>query len=182
MIISKYGFNDVTVLSNFKLDPSRVAAQVVSGISFLGAGTIFLEKKFVKGLTTAAGIWATSAIGLAVGAGMYGVGIFSTFIVLVILKFLQKFLDLHCLRKMEGSKIFDIKIKMSNYPDKKITKLLSEENYTLSSFKTDKSLEDSKCIYNIHFIIRAKNEESPLDVAKKINNIDDVISIEIEGM
>lgn len=182
MIISKYGFSDIIALNNIGLDPSRIAAQVVSGISFLGAGTILLEKRFIKGLTTAAGIWATAAIGLAVGSGMYEVGIFATFIVFVILKFSQKFLDLHFFKKIQGSKLFNVSIKMSKYPDNKIGEVLSNENYILSSFKTEKSLEDSISIYNIHFIIRAKKEESSLGLAKKLNDIDDVMSVEIENM
>ena len=75
MIVSKYGFWDILGNTGIGLDPSRIAAQVVSGIGFLGAGTIIIQKLFVRGLTTAAGIWATSAIGLAVGAGQYWLGI-----------------------------------------------------------------------------------------------------------
>ena len=77
MIISKYGFADLTAAD------ARVAAQAVSGISFLGAGVIFKNGNTVKGLTTAAGIWATAAIGLAVGAGMYWVGLFVTLLIAV---------------------------------------------------------------------------------------------------
>lgn len=74
MIISKYGFSDIAA----KADGARIAAQVVSGIGFLGAGMIFVHKNTVTGLTTAAGIWATSGVGLAIGGGMYIVGIAST--------------------------------------------------------------------------------------------------------
>jgi len=59
------------------LDPSRIAAQIVTGISFIGAGTILVRKEQISGLTTAAGVWATAAIGMAVGAGMYIIGILS---------------------------------------------------------------------------------------------------------
>ena len=71
MIVSQYGFQEIIKESSVTLDPSRVAAQVVSGIGFIGAGTIIFQKQIVRGLTTAAGIWATAGIGLAVGAGMY---------------------------------------------------------------------------------------------------------------
>ena len=70
MIVSQYGFQDIIKENSVSLDPSRVAAQVVSGIGFIGAGTIILQKQIVRGLTTAAGIWATAGIGLAVGAGI----------------------------------------------------------------------------------------------------------------
>ena len=71
------------------LDPSRVAAQVVSGIGFIGAGTIILQKQIVRGLTTAAGIWATAGIGLAVGAGMYVISIAATLLTLAGLELLS---------------------------------------------------------------------------------------------
>ena len=66
MIVSQYGFMEIIKIEGIDLDPSRVAAQVVSGIGFIGAGTIIFQKQIVRGLTTAAGIWATSGIGLAV--------------------------------------------------------------------------------------------------------------------
>lgn len=69
MIVSQYGFQQVIQENSVTLDPSRVAAQVVSGIGFIGAGTILIQKQFVRGLTTAAGLWATAGIGLAVGPG-----------------------------------------------------------------------------------------------------------------
>lgn len=76
-IVSQYGFG-------FDLkDSSRVAAQVVSGIGFLGAGTIIFQRNMVRGLTTAAGLWVTAAIGLACGTGMYAAAVLSTAIVLL---------------------------------------------------------------------------------------------------
>lgn len=84
MIISKYGFTDMGNWSNVSLDPSRVASQIVSGVGFLGAGTIFMNKQKVKGLTTAAGIWATAGVGMGIGAGMYTLGIGVTLLIVVV--------------------------------------------------------------------------------------------------
>ncbi|RCG31112.1 MgtC/SapB family protein [Sphaerisporangium album] len=70
MIVSKYGFSDV-LGSHIALDPSRVAAQIVSGIGFLGAGLIFIRRDAVRGLTTAATIWLTAGVGMAAGAGLW---------------------------------------------------------------------------------------------------------------
>ena len=88
MIISKYAFYDVVTESmalgaDVRLDPSRVASTIVSGVGFLGAGTIFVNKNKISGLTTAAGIWATSGVGMAMGAGMYVVGIAATIIIVI---------------------------------------------------------------------------------------------------
>ena len=79
MIVSKYGFFDIV-----EYDAARVAAQVVSGIGFLGTGLIFIKNNAVNGLTTAAGIWATAGIGLAMGAGLYAVAVFGTLLIVII--------------------------------------------------------------------------------------------------
>ena len=97
MIVSAYGFEGAMLTPEHRWDVSRVASQVVSGIGFIGAGTIIFHKSenVVRGLTTAAGLWVTAAIGLACGGGMYVLSIASTFLVLVGLEafnfFLHKF-------------------------------------------------------------------------------------------
>ncbi len=70
LLVSKYGFTDVLHSGTIVLDPSRVAAQIVSGLGFLGGGIIFVRGDSVKGLTTAAGVWMTAAVGMACGAGL----------------------------------------------------------------------------------------------------------------
>ena len=82
-IVSQYGFG-----IDLK-DSSRVAAQVVSGIGFLGAGTIIFQKNMVRGLTTAAGLWVTAAIGLACGTGMYAAAAIATVMILMGLEVLD---------------------------------------------------------------------------------------------
>ena len=92
IIVSAYGFS--TVLSaRVVLDPSRVAAQVVTGVGFLGAGSIILRNEAVKGLTTAASIWAVAGVGLAAGAGLYSAAVATTVIILVILAGLKPLED-----------------------------------------------------------------------------------------
>jgi len=85
IIVSAYGFNEVLAPGRIVLDPSRVAAQVVTGIGFLGAGIIIFRKNAVRGLTTAASIWAVAAVGLAAGAGLYIVAVAATSILSFIL-------------------------------------------------------------------------------------------------
>ena len=84
MIVSKYGFFDILQYGGLSADASRIAANVITGVSFLGAGMIIMRNASVKGLTTAAGIWTTSGIGMAIGAGMYTVGIFATVLMIVL--------------------------------------------------------------------------------------------------
>ncbi len=90
MLVSAYGFGDVLGTPNIGLlDPSRIAAQVVSGIGFLGAGTIIAHGNLVRGLTTAASVWTVAAIGLAVGGGMYRAAVIATVLALVLLLILR---------------------------------------------------------------------------------------------
>lgn len=99
MIVSSFGFSDVLGTPNVDLDPSRVAAQVVSGIGFIGAGAIlFLRQGIVRGLTTAAGLWTVAAIGLATGGGMYFAAVAATVISLMILWALQPIQQLYSQR------------------------------------------------------------------------------------
>src|SRR5580700_8713971 len=70
ILISKYGFTDILADGRVVLDPSRIAAQIVSGIGFIGGGVIFVRKDLVRGLTTATTIWVTAAVGMACGAGL----------------------------------------------------------------------------------------------------------------
>ena len=93
MILSKYAFVDVAIGADGLrgADPARIAAQVVSGISFLGAGVIFKNGNSIRGLTTAAGMWGTAAVGMAVGAGMYWLGLIEAAILVAIQIILHRF-------------------------------------------------------------------------------------------
>ncbi len=96
MIVSKYGFFDMLEYAaahgyeTMKLDPSRIAAGLVTAIGFLGAGTIFARSRGVTGLTTAAGLWATVGIGMTLGAGMYILSLFGTGFIVVVQAILHR--------------------------------------------------------------------------------------------
>ena len=95
MIVSRYGFDG-------QGDPGRVAAQIVSGIGFIGAGAIMVNRKAVHGLTTAAGIWVAAGIGMAVASGMYAIGVATTAISLVGLEVFGWLFRKHKAEVMEG--------------------------------------------------------------------------------
>lgn len=86
IIVSQYGFSEILTHDGVSLDPSRIAAQVVSGIGFIGAGTIIFNHQIVRGLTTAASLWATAGIGLTAGAGMSWLALAATILTLVALE------------------------------------------------------------------------------------------------
>ena len=143
MVISKYGFFDMLEfleLTDTKLDPSRVAAQIVSGVGFLGAGIIFIQKKTVTGLTTAAGIWTTAGIGMAIGAGMYAVGIASTLILLFAQILLHKNPKWTKFPKLKTLAIYDV-----SEPDfqKSASELLSAKHIAVHDTYISKN-QDSK--------------------------------------
>ena len=142
-----------------RVDPSRIAAQVVSGIGFIGAGTIILQKQIVRGLTTAAGIWATSGIGLAVGAGMYAIGIAATFLVLLGLETLSYFFKSIGLRNMMIDFSTDDKEAI-----KRVSKKFNTRNYVVVSYEMTEAYSDGKNIYHISMVVKAKrmNEEGLL--------------------
>lgn len=104
MLVSKYGFNDVIGHGHVGLDPSRIAAQVVTGVGFLGAGNILVQKQTIRGLTTAADVWVTAAIGLLIGCGMYAVGVIGTVMALLVLELFRqlscRFLNRHIALRM----------------------------------------------------------------------------------
>lgn len=85
MVLSSFGFQDILGTPNVVLDPSRIAAQIVSGIGFLGAGLIIFQREEVRGLTTAASIWVVAAIGAAAGAGLFVIAVITAVLALLVL-------------------------------------------------------------------------------------------------
>jgi len=159
MIVSQYGFMEVLKTDLIRLDPSRIAAQVVSGIGFIGAGTIILQKQIVRGLTTAAGIWATSGIGLAVGAGMYAVGISATLLVLLGLETLSYFFKSIGIRNMMIDFSTDDKEAI-----KRVSKKFNTRNYVVVSYEMTEAYTNGKNVYHVSMVVKAKrmNEEGLL--------------------
>ena len=159
MIVSQYGFMEVLKTDLIRLDPSRIAAQVVSGIGFIGAGTIILQKQIVRGLTTAAGIWATSGIGLAVGAGMYAVGISATLLVLLGLETLSYFFKSIGLRNMMIDFFTDDKEVI-----KRVSRKFNTRNYVVVSYEMTEAYTNGKNVYHVSMVVKAKrmNEEGLL--------------------
>ncbi len=91
MIVSKYGFFDLLQFEGLRADASRIASNVITGVGFLGAGVIFVKDVSIKGLTTAAGIWTTASVGLAIGAGMYTVALGATVLMVMFQLVFHKF-------------------------------------------------------------------------------------------
>lgn len=135
MIVSKYGFADILALKGCALDPSRIAAQIVSGIGFLGAGMIFVRKQAISGLTTAAGVWTTAAVGMAIGAKLYFIGLSATVLVLLIQIILHK--NIAWLHFPVSEQII-IEFKESDSAVPFIQQRFSESHIDIINFKMEK--------------------------------------------
>lgn len=160
MLVSQYGFMAVLDgAENLHLDPSRIAAQVISGIGFIGAGTIILQKQMVRGLTTAAGIWVTAGIGLAIGAGMYMLGISATLLTLVGLEALSFFF------KSLGLRSFSVEFVTQNKEvPSLVMKRLSSDGFRLTSYEMDEQQHGGTTTYSVSLVVKTSrnNEEDSL--------------------
>lgn len=163
MVISKYGFQDQLDWPNLGLDPARIAAQVVSGVGFLGAGMIFMQRHTVKGLTTAAGIWATAGVGMAIGSGLYILGAGATLIILVGQKLLHSRFSW-----LASPKTHQLVISLTNAEGAmgRIQELLHEQNISILSFQAENNSSESEL--NIEMILRLPESYHPVQLLSLI--------------
>lgn len=164
MVISKYGFGDIVseTVGGRGADGARLAAQVVSGIGFLGAGMIFVHKNTVTGLTTAAGIWATSGVGLAVGAGMYAIGIVTSALIVIAQILLHK--DFRWMKNSKSKKLVVKGVTEAQY-QQNLTEQLKKEGITVY----DVYIEKDDGGYNYTFIIEIPDDVYEQDIISDID-------------
>ena len=171
MLISIYIPQEYLGLKNG--DPGRIAAQVVSGVGFLGAGAIIQMKGSVRGLTTAAGIWMTACIGLAVGAGMYLISIITTLLIIFILVNIERLELRH--NFLWESKI--IRVKMHGIIDdiQSLRDIIGSNDVHISDEFMKFDYENQFTIVN--FMVRSKNGVDVPRLFKAITEKSDPISI-----
>ena len=161
MVVSKYAFFDVISKGIYegvevRLDPSRIASTIASGIGFLGAGMIFVHRNTITGLTTAAGIWVTSGVGMAIGAGLYSIGVCATVLILFAQIILHK--NFRWIR-LPKAKVLVIKgVNEENFQES-ITNKLEELSISIRDVSID-SDEDNNRKYTFHI-------EMPYDVTEE---------------
>lgn len=169
MVVSKYGFQDQEAWTNLSLDPSRVAAQVVSGVGFIGAGMIFTQRNMIKGLTTAAGIWTTAGIGLAVGAGMYSLGVGVTLFILVGQSVLHsKFY------RLATPSTLQIVLHANNEPEMllHIREMMKGKNIQIQSFQTERGSNGEEIVIHLGLKLpRANGAEDLLTIIEELPGI-----------
>lgn len=141
MLVSSFGFSDTYGMKDITLDPSRVAAQIISGIGFIGAGTILFRKPTtVLGLTTASGLWTVAGIGMATGGGMYFAATATTVLALIILW------GLHPLQKKISGKFqqksLTIIAKSGSNPKAIIDRLMADKSIEYTNFMVSKTRDE----------------------------------------
>ncbi len=169
MILSKYGFQDAK-----DFDAARLAAQVVSGIGFLGAGIIFVRHDTIQGLTTAAGIWATSAMAMCFGAGLYIVGLVSALLIILIQTF---FVNQHFVNTPRTTIKLMVKIqKDASIGD--INNAFKKAGYTCTEIRMAKDPEDFHKWVLLMEVTTLK-DVSPAQLLHKMREVPAITAIEI---
>ncbi|MFQ5686804.1 MAG: MgtC/SapB family protein, partial [Candidatus Scalindua sp.] len=156
--------------SVLRIDPARIAAQVVTGVGFLGAGTIMRFRASVRGLTTAASLWIVSGIGLAVGSGFILPAVFTTIIVITTLILLPK-----AEGEMKRDKYMTIKMLIASQEHflDNIKSILEKNSVKLQNYRFEKDIQKNEIVYNIN--VKYEDEKMLVlatdDMAKEIKGI-----------
>lgn len=168
-IVSQYGFG-------FDLkDSSRVAAQVVSGIGFLGAGTIIFQKNVVRGLTTAAGLWVTAAIGLACGTGMWVAAIATTLMMLIGLEVLSALIP-----RMSTSVVVLSFSATSQESVKKAVKEIRRNSVDIMTYELKERKTSQGAIFEANLSVRMKRDNGSEWLIGYLDEFDDVTISSVE--
>lgn len=169
MIVSQYGFQDLLGREGVGVDPGRIAAQVVTGIGFIGAGTIILNKQIVRGLTTAAGIWVTSGIGLVIGAGMYGLGVCATILTLIGLEALTY------LFKSMGMKSSLVEFSTDNKETlNRMVKIFNTKEYYIVSYQLEEKRLGEVTVYDVTMVIKSKIRDDEGRLLTRLQDFSDI--------
>ena len=137
MVVSKYGFAD-SLAAGYDPSPERIASNIITGISFLGAGMIFVRGANIKGLTTAAGVWSTAAVAMAIGAGMYVTGIVSSLIIVLIQVLFHTFL-IGFDKVLANDRTTEMVIRAENSPEllRDVKSILTDHGFSIISTKVE---------------------------------------------
>lgn len=172
MVLSQYGFMDLLKDNSdlsIRLDPSRIAAQVVSGIGFIGAGTIIFQRHVIKGLTTAAGIWVVGAIGMGCGAGMYVLSITTTVLVLIGLESMNFFLAKF------GNRSIAVKFSSESLENvNAVIERLRRLHIELDSYKMEDKHTSTGVLYNVEMelkVMRKRFRRRILDILTEFEGV-----------
>ena len=174
MILSIYGFDLMLGRDHVSFDPSRIASQVVTGIGFIGAGTIILQKQVVRGLTTAAGLWVTAAIGLACGNGMFWLALITISIVLMSLGIINVYIPYFSQRERH------ITFLVENYQVlTEVLENLKGEKFKVLNYEMHKDAEENNGKMLVTFEVRMRRYGNIKEIASILKNFEKVEIVQI---
>lgn len=176
MILSQYGSDTVlSELNRASFDPSRIASQVVTGIGFIGAGTIIFQKHVVRGLTTANGLWVTSAIGLTCGSGMYLLALAATGLVLICSE------AMHFVLHRFGTRYISVTYTSSTQESiKNVLSRMREDGTEIDSYKLQEKCSSAGSIYIVTMEVKVKRDKYEARIIDFMNEFDGVTIESIE--
>lgn len=176
MLLSLYGFEPyLDQHSNIRFDPARIPSYVISGIGFLGAGTILVKGATVRGLTTAASIWVVAGLGLIVGIGMYGPAILATALVLLSLIFLNKFEAIFL--KVSKHQLIHIIVEQNDHCLSDVIKKIESHSIQINQFHLKTIQGKKKLRFQYTFDIELKKQEDKAHLFEELVNIKGVQNI-----
>ena len=175
MLVSKYSFADIPLMDTMRADGSRIASNVVTGVSFLGAGVIFVRGGSIKGLTTAAGIWTIAAVGLAIGGGLYIIGVVCTLLIFIVQIILH-----HWLPSSETMETHEIAVVLKSVDSSGVAKLLeyfTEKKITV--IETNIRRDTKNDLVKIDMSVRIQKDADLADAISLIGQVPEVMSVKM---
>lgn len=182
VIVSKYGFFDVLLdYPGLKIqaDASRIASNILTGVGFLGAGMIFVKGANIKGLTTAAGIWATAAVGMTIGSGLYFVGIVSTLLIIVLQIVFHTFL-IGFDKVLANDVRNDVVVSLRNTPEAVSAFKLQLEEHGMQIMNSKISLQSKAERLTLTLTVHSDKDIDFLEIASIVQANSDVYSFTID--
>ncbi|MBW7475815.1 MgtC/SapB family protein [Paenibacillus oenotherae] len=179
MLLSMYGFEMFADEPNVRMDPARLAAQVITGVGFLGAGTIMQKGLSVKGLTTAATLWVMAAIGLAVGAGFYYPAIICCALVFGSLRILNK-LE-HRFLAAGKSQVLRIQVVKGSRCLNELQHYLTDKEVRVKNISIDNEEQFGNSMQQVTVTFTASSNKIRIALVNKLNRLPGVKSLKIEG-
>lgn len=170
MLVSKYGFYDLAA-AGYDVDPTRIASNIMTGMGFIGAGVIFVKNTSIKGLTTAAGLWATTGVAMAIGTGMYAIGVFVTAVMLLSQILLHVFL-----RSIDtaGASDLTVSLRATDGAYERFAAQFADSRMIVESCKYKREGAEA----TIRIVCKVSDEMSVDDVLRTAGENPDIISVE----
>ncbi len=175
MLLSIYVPQEYLGLKNG--DPGRIAAQVITGIGFLGGGAMIQQRGVVRGLTTAAGIWITAIIGMAVGVGMYMASIVCTLLIFLVIVGFNRFE--HIIHIGQETKVISIRSKGILKNIDVYEKLLKDEGARISNFFIEQNFENN--FTEVNLVVLVRSSKKLMDAINRLGEVHDTLSITLSN-